>query len=195
MEEEIRIRSARPEDAAMIAAIEMTTAPEFAVFIFEDLIPGVSAGALMTQLYAGDGPDGWRWTWIAEVDGETAGAMAAYPARLTSRHVDPRDPAAERLAHLAGFSALTPRNGLHISRLGVLPGFQRRGLARKLIRASLEIGAREETDLVSLFVWADNAPARALYEDMGFQQEGAVQVAPHPRLSRHGESLLLVRRF
>lgn len=194
MEEDARIRPARPEDAPMIAAVEMLTAPEFAIFIFEDLLPGVSAGALMSQLYSGDGPDGWRWTWIAEVDGETAGAMAAYPARLTGP-IDSRDPAAERLAHLAGFSALTPRSGLHISRLGVLPDYRGRGLARRLIEASLTAALREGLDLVSLFVWADNEPAVKLYRSMEFQEEGSVQVAPHPRLSRHGESLLMVRHL
>ncbi len=186
------VRPARPGDAPMMAAVEMLTAPEFARFVFEDLIPDLSAGALMSQLYGGDGPDGWRWSWIAEAEGETVGALTAYPTRLLGA-VDPQDPAAGRLAHLAGFAALTPKNALHISRLGVLEGFRGRGLARALISAALLRAAREEAETVSLFVWADNAPARALYDSLGFRPSGRVEIAPHPRLTRHGESLLMTR--
>lgn len=176
----------------MLAAVEMLTTPEFARFVFEDLLPGVSAGALMSQLYGGDGPDGWRWSWIVEAEGETAGAMAAYPAHLAGQ-VPPDDPAAERLAHLAGFPALMPKEALHVSRIGVLPGFRGRGLARALIGAALRTAQREGLGMVSLFVWADNAPARALYESMGFRRTGSLEIAPHPRLTRHGESLLMTR--
>ncbi len=186
------VRPARPEDAPMMAAVEMLTAPEFARFVFEDLIPGLSAGALMSSLYAGDGPDGWSRSWIAESEGETAGALTAYPARLAGE-VSPTDPAAERLAHLAGFSAIAPKDALHVPRLGILPGFRGRGLARGLLEAAFEAAERESLAGVSLFVWSDNAPARALYASMGFRQAGSVEIGPHPRLARHGESLLMIR--
>ena len=186
------IRPARPEDAPMMAAVEMLTTPEFAVFIFEDLLPGHSAGGLMSRLYAGEGPDGWRWSWIAEAEGDVAGAMTAYPARL-SEPFNPNDPAAERLAHLAEFQALTPRSGLHVSRLGILEPFRRQGLARALLAKAEEAARREGADVISLFVWADNAPARGLYESLGFGVAGSLEVAPHPRLTRHGRSLLMTR--
>lgn len=57
--------------------------------------------------------------------------------------------------------------------LGVAPRFRRRGLARSLLRAALELAASRGYPALSLSVAPDN-PARRLYESEGFVKVGEV---------------------
>lgn len=67
---------------------------------------------------------------------------------------------------VVGFVAAT---GPHLDQLFVDPDHQRAGLGSALLRAMLERGPRP----VTLDVFADNRPARDLYERFGFRQVGA----------------------
>lgn len=62
--------------------------------------------------------------------------------------------------------------------MGVERSHWRRGLGERLLRTALG-WARDETDLawVDLFVFAENAPARALYRKLGFEERGTVEDA------------------
>ena len=57
--------------------------------------------------------------------------------------------------------------GAHIDQLFVDPAYQRRGLGTLLLRTALDRGLRPAT----LHVFAENAPARALYDRFGFRPE------------------------
>ena len=57
----------------------------------------------------------------------------------------------------------------HIDQLFVDPDHQRSGLGTGLLRSALDRGLRPAT----LHVFADNAPARALYERFGFREVDA----------------------
>jgi GNAT superfamily N-acetyltransferase len=57
-----------------------------------------------------------------------------------------------------------------VGTVGVLPEYRRRGLARKLLEASLELMRERGATKVILGVIDGNLPAYALYEDMGFEQ-------------------------
>ena len=52
------------------------------------------------------------------------------------------------------------------------PGFQRRGLARTLLRALLKRLGERGTDRLTLDVASDNSAAIALYRTMGFAEDG-----------------------
>jgi ribosomal protein S18 acetylase RimI-like enzyme len=67
---------------------------------------------------------------------------------------------------VVGFVAAT---GPHVDQLFVDPDHQRAGLGSALLRAMLERRLRP----VTLDVFADNHPARDLYEKFGFRQVGA----------------------
>lgn len=56
--------------------------------------------------------------------------------------------------------------------IAVAPAFRRRGIARELIQALLRELARQGSHRLTLEVRASNAPARALYESLGFAQVG-----------------------
>ncbi|MBB5953507.1 ribosomal protein S18 acetylase RimI-like enzyme [Saccharothrix tamanrassetensis] len=96
---------------------------------------------------------------------ETVDGMCARPLRWLGTHVD---------GTLAGFVAWARVDGvLDVARLCVDPGFFRRGLARRLVRAVLAEGGP-----AVVATGAANAPAIALYEGLGFRRVGTFEPEP-----------------
>lgn len=56
--------------------------------------------------------------------------------------------------------------------LAVDPAFRRRGVGQSLVRALIEALGKHGNRSLSLEVRASNAPARALYQNLGFSQVG-----------------------
>ena len=98
------------------------------------------------RFFQDSGPEG---VLVAELDGAVAGyVVGRNPTRFEStRHV------------------------LEVQGIAVHPRFQRRGVARALLDALAEQGARRLT----LRVFATNDGARALYESAGFEVEGVLR--------------------
>jgi ribosomal protein S18 acetylase RimI-like enzyme len=121
--------------------------------------------------------------WVAVVDDEVAGAMAAFPvddaaarARaflgLALRGAPPwRWPVALYLYWAGGRAAPSPpASALYVDALATDPGFRRRGVARALLAAA-ERGAREQRlPAVALDTTIANEPARRLYASEGFDE-------------------------
>ena len=61
-----------------------------------------------------------------------------------------------------------------VGTVGVLPEYRRRGLARKLLDASLELMRDRGATKAILGVIDGNLPAYALYDDMGFEHYGGI---------------------
>jgi len=71
--------------------------------------------------------------------------------------------------------AISPRRALeHVASLGmsVRASHRRRGIGRALLAEGIAWAKKAGITRLELFVFADNAPAIALYEAVGFQQEG-----------------------
>jgi len=161
---DLSIRRAEQKEAAYLAAIELHTAPEFANFLLDGLFPDVSVGEALSRIYArSEGVDSYLWSWIAQIGEDRVGAIGAYP------------------------------DAFHISRLGVLGGFRRAGVAQGLVSAAVSAAGAHGEKHVTLFVWQDNEPALGLYKKLGFKEIDRVEIPPHPRMERHGTSLLLSR--
>jgi ribosomal protein S18 acetylase RimI-like enzyme len=121
--------------------------------------------------------------WVAAVEGQVAGAMAAFPvdeaasrARAFLRlalHGSPpwRWPMALYLYWAGGRAAPSPpASALYIDALATDPAFRRRGVARTLLAAA-ERGAREQRlPAVALDTTLANEPARKLYASEGFDE-------------------------
>jgi RimJ/RimL family protein N-acetyltransferase len=56
--------------------------------------------------------------------------------------------------------------------MGVHPEYRGQGVGRRLIAAALEKARRRGLERIELDVFADNVPARRLYESVGFTVEG-----------------------
>lgn len=175
----------------MLAAIELSTAPEFANFLLDGLFKNSSVGAHLARIYASDeGVDSHLWSWIAELDGDPVGAIGAYPTKLLRKPTDTGE-AAARLAQFAPISEAMRPDAFHISRLGVLDGYRRMGIAQKLIEAACKTAGSHGEKLLTLFVWENNTGALRLYQRLGFCELQRVTIDPHPRLQRDGVSLML----
>ena len=133
---------------------------------------------------------------VAEVDGELAGVMAAFPVgeadrrarrfvSLTAPRVPPWHwPALLRHLRAAGYvSPRPPLRTLYVDALAVDPEHRRRGVARALLDHAEERALSSDLHGVSLDTGLQNAPARALYEAAGFA-EREVRRAPTDAIAR-----------
>ena len=66
------------------------------------------------------------------------------------------------------------KKGWFISNLAVHPDYRRRGIARGLVSAGVEMARQKGAGRISLEVRADNAPARGLYQELGFTEVDSV---------------------
>lgn len=88
-------------------------------------------------------------------------AALAQAAMITLLEVDGR---------LAGYQLSTASVlGVHLARLAVRPGFQRRGFGRALVEHLLHEFGRQGLDRVSVNTQQDNLPSLRLYRRLGFQ--------------------------
>jgi ribosomal protein S18 acetylase RimI-like enzyme len=123
--------------------------------------------------------------WVAELDGQTAGAMAAMAfvewtarahafLRTTLRTIPPwRWPGALWIYQAGGRGgAGPPDSSFYVDSLATAEPFRRRGVAAALLahaeHRALELGL----DSVALETWVDNHAALALYRGAGFKELG-----------------------
>jgi ribosomal protein S18 acetylase RimI-like enzyme len=121
--------------------------------------------------------------WVAAVEGEVAGAMAAFPvdqaperARaflgLALRGTPPwRWPTALWLYWAGGRAAPSPpASAMYVDALAIDPRFRRRGAARALLAAAERDARQHGLPAVALDTTIANGPARTLYASEGFDE-------------------------
>lgn len=122
-------------------------------------------------------------TWLVELDGCPAAAMAAFPVTqaaarsraylgLTIRRTPFwRWPSVMRLYWVGGRASPRPReNSLYIDALATDPAFRRRGAARALLDEAERQAREQGLPAVALDTTMNNEGARALYAAMGFDE-------------------------
>ncbi len=67
------------------------------------------------------------------------------------------------------------KKGWFISNLAVHPDYRRRGIARGLVSAGVQMAQQRGAPRISLEVRADNTAARALYAGLGFTEVDSVR--------------------
>ena len=121
--------------------------------------------------------------WLAEVDGQPAAAMAAFPvaeaAARSRAYIDLtlrgtpfwRWPGVMRLYWAGGRASPKPReNSLYIDALATDSAFRRRGAARALLEEAEREAREHGLPAVSLDTTLTNEAARALYAGAGFDE-------------------------
>jgi ribosomal protein S18 acetylase RimI-like enzyme len=177
----VRVRKARQEDVEAAARLLFESAPDMYM-----RFSGGRERALATLERAFTEPGNvasGEVTWLAEIDGRPAAAMAAFPVteasersraylRLSLRGTPFwRWPGTLRLYWVGGRATPTPReHSLYIDALATDPAFRRRGAARALLdeaeRQARELGL----PAVSLDTSMNNETARALYASAGYDE-------------------------
>jgi ribosomal protein S18 acetylase RimI-like enzyme len=174
-----RVRPAAPEDADAVARLLYETATGM-----YDLYAGGSARALriLRAAYGKPGNSASHETIrVAELDGQVAGALAAFPVsegdrrassflRVTLARTPPwKWPATLRIFHSgADLTPLPPSESLYIDSLSTDARFRRRGVATVLLDEALRLATTAGLSAVALDTAASNAGAQALYERAGF---------------------------
>jgi ribosomal protein S18 acetylase RimI-like enzyme len=177
----VRVRKARPEDAAVAARLLFESAPDMYM-----RFSGGRVRALATLERAFGEPGNLASgdvTWLAELDGRPVAVMAGFPvgqAAIRSRAYlgltlrgTPfwRWPAVLQLYWLGGRASPTPRNySFYIDALATDPDFRRRGLARALLDEAERQARAHGLPAVSLDTTMSNEGARALYAAVGFDE-------------------------
>jgi ribosomal protein S18 acetylase RimI-like enzyme len=122
---------------------------------------------------------------LAEVDGQVAGAMAAFPVdegderaraflRLTLARTPPwRWPRTLRVFRLGGrLTPPAPGDALYVDALATHPDFRRRGVATALLEAAERRARASGLNAVALDTAERNLAAQALYERFGMERSG-----------------------
>lgn len=143
----MRVRPARPDDAAILARIYVAAWRDtYAGILPDSMLVGMSdvrhAAAWQQELATRDRHSD---TLVAEDDDEVLGLVTVGPARRVSR---------------------SQLEGGEIYRLYVAPERQNEGIGKALLMASLDWLISREVDAVIVWVLAEN-PARFFYEAMG----------------------------
>lgn len=134
---------------------------------------------LMAETWRRQGNAGLSGMWVATCD-NTIVATIAIRARATMRQI-PAVPVEwlfiKRLGFLRTLYALSVlsiidhpvgHNEIYISDVAVLPAYQRRGIARRLLDHAYSEAQRLKLDTLCLYVSANNAAACALYQGAGY---------------------------
>jgi ribosomal protein S18 acetylase RimI-like enzyme len=177
----IEVRKARPDDFARAAELLHHSAAD----MYDRFAGGRERALRVLERSLGEPgtASSAEVVWVAAMDGQVAGAMAAFPvdeatarARaflwLAMRGAPPWHwPVAFYLYWAGGRAAPSPpASALYVDALATDPAFRRRGAARALL-AQAERGARERRlPAVALDTTIANEPARKLYASEGYDE-------------------------
>jgi GNAT superfamily N-acetyltransferase len=193
-----RVRRYRPGDAPTVAPILYESSGGL-----YDRYAGSRelAERAIRRALAGEGTTaGGDVVYVAELDGQVAGAMAAMPyrdwtprahafLRVTLRSIPPwRWPRAMAVYRASGRAAPEPPDTcLYVDSLATAVRFRRRGVARALLEAADDKALELGLQYVALDTWIDNHGARSLYAGVGFEE---VAFTPGKGLLPGGVSLV-----
>jgi ribosomal protein S18 acetylase RimI-like enzyme len=194
------IRPAEPGDADVVARLLYETATGM-----YDIYAGGSRRALriLRAAYRRPGNSASREiVWVAELEGEVAGAVAAFPVaegdrrasrflRVTLVRTPPwKWPATLRIFNTgAELTPVPPPESLYVDALATAPRFRRRGVASALLGETARLAGEAGLRFVSLDTAATNSGAQALYERAGFTvTERRPPKAPMPGIVGYARS-------
>jgi len=128
---------------------------------------------LAIAAYAGDNVAAGRWTEgdaLALARAESTGLLADGPATPGHFLYEIVPPEVAQLAGYVWFATMHrgSRTVAHVYQLLVLPAFRRRGYGRAALLEAEALARAAGHAGMSLNVFAPNAPARALYDSLGY---------------------------
>jgi uncharacterized protein (DUF952 family)/ribosomal protein S18 acetylase RimI-like enzyme len=177
----ITIRPARPEDASLAAElIHLSMGSDADWFFGQER--GHLTDEVISALYLRPGNRfGYNLVKIAEIDGQPAGLLLAYPASASFRlnlttgwhllGIFGLGGVVRMIRRISRYGLLTEARGgeFYVSNIAVVPTFQGRGIGSRLLVHADEMARVAHLRKGSLVVAMENETARRLYERHGYR--------------------------
>ena len=166
------IRRATADDIPHLARFAIEAYGGYNEVLYDGLAPGQSIESLVQPQFARPNTTPFYENhWIAMRDGQVAGGIHAFSMEDMARF--PRDPLVPEERHAMAevyLIHLPAPDTYYIHALAVYPEFHRMGIASTLLSLGLTHAADEDIAECSLYVFAENVSAVALYEKHGFKK-------------------------
>lgn len=163
-------RAGEKSDCAKLAELISIASDGVVEYLFRDLLPGMTPVQVVAHsLENDDYPHSFRSAVVATDKNDIVGVALSYPSsyhRITDEMRSFFPP--ERLEHLRDFYSSRVEKSWYLDTLGVDEGFRRRGIGTKLVELTKEKAKENGFGILSLIVFAENAPALSLYKRLGF---------------------------
>lgn len=184
------------EDSRGIAALICEAGGGLYEFLFDDLIPFVSA---LDIVAAGVGASG------SPLSHENCVVASGGPAGIVGvANLFPADSIADeaflalvsdRFDRIRPMLQLRDRGSMFLNAIAVAANRRGEGIGTHLIDQAEILSLKAGLPRLSLHVWVDNVAAIKLYKRHGFVEVGIAEVVPSPRLPHRGGSLLMQKRL
>ena len=174
------IRKARPEDASAVIPLIYDAIGDIAYVLTGTEQIG-QAMKVMEQLFRSPGNRlSYENVMVTEQEGQVAGFALSYHGK----DIDQLDaPIIERLQQLGQpTDDVIPEahpDEYYLDSIAVHPSFQGQGIGSQLIASFEQLAAEQEYPRLLLIVDVDNSKARALYERLGYVEDGMIHIRGH----------------
>lgn len=191
-DEQLVYRPAVPDDNRAIADLICQAGGGLYEFLFDDLIPFVTASDIVA---AGVGMSGGPLSYenclvASSASAGIVGVANFFPADSLAEETF-LSLVSDRFDHIGPMLRLRDRGSMFLNAIAVAGNYRGNGVGTHLI--ALTEAASQEAGLsrLSLHVWVDNVAAIRLYKRHGFVEVGIAELAVAPRLPHRGGSLLM----
>ncbi|HQZ14155.1 MAG TPA: GNAT family N-acetyltransferase [Devosia sp.] len=191
MSDQITYRMARSDESGELARYMCIAGGGVYEFLFDDLIPFVTAIDLLSAGIGGERyPVSYRNCCVAALGSEIVAVANAFPADMLKED-NYVLLGSERHNHVRPMLELQDWGSMFLNSLAVGDAHRGSGIGARLLDWA-EARTREAGyDRLSLHVWADNVSAVNFYKARRFVQVSVAEIPPHPRLPHNGGSILM----
>ena len=192
-------RPAVKADSRRIAELFSVASGGVADYVWSQLdYPGLSPIEIGEQRYAREDTDfSYQNCVVAEIDGEVAGMLVAFPMAEEQPDAGASEPseigapASDEPDVLAPYSELEVPGSYYVCGIALLPECRNHGLGTRFLEIAREQARERGLRILSLLVFEQNEGAVRLYERHGYRVVDRRQVVPHPLIQYGGDVLLM----
>jgi len=187
----VTFRAAAKTDSRTIARLYSISSDGVADYIWTRLAePGQDILDVGQARYEREGtPFSYRSCTIAEVAGEIAGMLVAFPMWVDANAPPEEDPV------LAPYSRLEEDASYYVCGVALFPAFRGQGIGSHFMSLAEDAAREEDLAKLSLIVFEQNTGAKELYDRLGYHEVARAAVVPHPLIHYTGDALLMVKEI
>jgi ribosomal protein S18 acetylase RimI-like enzyme len=188
-----QIRQATVNDIPHLARFQTEAYGGYNEILYDGLVPGQSIESLVQSRFTqADTVPFYENHWVAMCEDQVAGGIHSFAMKDMEKF--PRDPLVPEARHAIAeeyLHYLPAPDTYYIHALTVYPEFRGKGIASLLLSLGLKHANDEGFTECSLYVFAENTPAVALYRKHKFKVANRWLVTEHPLLYYSGDMLLM----